>query len=73
MDIKKNNFSSISFVVPCYNEEDNISDVINEIESAIMSFSNIFCHFLIFVVFYLPARVQMPLAQVGVERVIVAE
>ena len=41
MDIIKNNFSSISFVVPCYNEEDNISDVINEIESAINFFSNI--------------------------------
>ena len=41
MDIKKNNFTSISFVVPCYNEEDNISDVINEIESAVISFSNI--------------------------------
>ena len=41
MDIIKNNFSSISFIVPCYNEEDNISDVINEIESAIISFSNI--------------------------------
>ena len=41
MDIIKNNFSSISFIIPCYNEEDNISDVINEIESAIISFSNI--------------------------------
>ena len=41
MDIIKNNFSSISFIIPCYNEEDNISDVINEIESAINFFSNI--------------------------------
>ena len=41
MNTIKNNFSSISFIVPCYNEEDNISDVINEIESAIISFSNI--------------------------------
>ena len=41
MNIIKNNFSSISFIVPCYNEEDNISDVVNEIESAIIPFSNI--------------------------------
>ena len=41
MNTIKNIFSSISFIVPCYNEEDNISDVINEIESAVISFSNI--------------------------------
>ena len=47
MNTIKNNFLSISFVIPCFNEEDNISDVINEIESAIISFSNIFYEIII--------------------------
>ena len=35
--MKNNNIKSISFVVPCYNEEDNVSNVVKEIEVAIGS------------------------------------
>ena len=35
--MKNNNIKSISFVVPCYNEEDNFSNVVKEIEVAIGS------------------------------------